>query len=33
MTDKTLKPCPFCGGKALVFHKMDIGIPSGDVGR
>lgn len=28
-----LKPCPFCGGDARVYYKMDIGIPTGDNGH
>lgn len=32
MTDKELKPCPFCGGKARIFYTMDIGVPTGDNG-
>lgn len=33
MKEIELKPCPFCGGEARVYYKMDIGIPSGDNGH
>lgn len=32
MMSEKLKPCPFCGGDALLFLQCRNGIPSGDVG-
>ena len=31
--ENELKPCPFCGGDARIYYKIDIGVPSGDNGH